>query len=283
MSRARVKICINLPPGLRYPWPFNQVGAQSTALVSTTSNCASIRYFNHYRFRSPMVHGDVWQTEVANESVKEGNRLSSRFDKRQGQLRVHQAKGNAWNARTGPDIQGPHRPARQESPEEQRIEKESTRDVGARSERREVMRAVPENEKIGVAAEGVALCRRRGSAQQGREGLEEILERVGRGSGHAVTETVAGPAPGSRLLHRTRPVCGRAAAHVELLCDRSTPERPASTRPEASEKHERENDGHDQHHLACRGSPISASSSLYEHRDAHQDGQDIRGSASARS
>lgn len=70
--------------------------------------------------------------------------------------------------------------------EEQRVEKKSTPDVGARSKRREVMRAVPEDEEIGVAAEGVALRRRRGSAQQCREGFEEKLERVSRGSRHSV-------------------------------------------------------------------------------------------------
>src|SRR6266511_4764005 len=132
-----------------------------------------------------MVHGNGGKNELADQRMKKGGRLEPRFYKGERQPRVHDAKGNAGDARTRPYVQDANRHARQDRSEEQRVKKESPADVRTRPERREVVRAVPENQQIGVAAEGIALGRRSGSAQQGREGLEELLERVGPGSRHA--------------------------------------------------------------------------------------------------
>ena len=168
-----------------------------------------------------MAHNEVRHAELTCKSMEEGHRFTLRLYKSERQAWLYDAEGNAWNPRSRSDVQDSKRPLRQERPEEQRIQKEPSPDLRSRPERREVMRPVPQDQQVGVAPEGVALHRCHGSAQKGREGLEEVLEGVGRRAGHAVTGTAPRPAPASRLLLRARAGLGGryTALHVELLGD----------------------------------------------------------------
>src|SRR3990172_8553432 len=105
------------------------------------------------------MYPDVRDGALSGERVEEGHRLAPRFDERQRQAQFHYAKGDARNTRARSDVQDAERRPRQEGPEEQRVEKKPAPDLRPRLERGEVMRPVPEDQKIGVAPECFALCR----------------------------------------------------------------------------------------------------------------------------
>jgi hypothetical protein len=91
-----------------------------------------------------MMHLDIRQSEVANQSAEKGDRLAPRLDERERDIRVDQAKRDAGDARPRSDVQNSGRPARQERPEEQRVEEKSLPDLRSRLERCEVMCPVPD-------------------------------------------------------------------------------------------------------------------------------------------
>src|SRR5512132_4367055 len=118
---------------------------------------------------------DPSQLEVANQGMEKRNGLPTRFHQRERDLAIRDAERDAGNACSRSNVGHALRSRREERPEKQRVKKETTADRRACAESCEVMRAVPEEQQIGVTIEGLPLGRRRRSSQEGREGLEEIV------------------------------------------------------------------------------------------------------------